>query len=737
MKKKFVSIVLALVMVLGLVVPAIAASNSQVVTGPTTRIWQDGFGFHCNQCGGNGATAVIYNGDNAKVLAAIAKINKKNPNSLTVEKGDQKDIFGTKDYPITLERVGDTTTWNLITGNEIECATCHRKDWVTYSNNSGVINGKNIQAHHGELPDEDPEGELAIEKKIKDGGEYVSITAWLSKNYSNHKAIIDGMVFALYKADGPSGPKGEHVKNGKINEEGTILFGNVAPGWYAVEEKFKGAAVGIFKTPPVWYVLVIDGEKAVINLTGHYESGTVGGGFDYEAKYTIVNGYNSPKRAGLEYKDPVTGENLLNNGGDFFYIGVKSAVTGVEYASFCAHGGSRAFAGESGMGCSGYVVVQRAGMADLENDEMAKSYDKILAALNWIEDNVGPLNAKNGPEGYGLVTTQRVVAQTVIWALLGNIDIESEAFARANLTETERLLVIGALINADGYKGKIIDLVYMVCENHHNFNDCQPQLVPVYESGYIVNAPKEPDEFFGGVSFCKTVYGFDVDSTLKYFGVDIKEFTFDLYKFDDDEEDYVFFKELVKPNDKGVVSVDGLEPGKYVVKEAWSGYYPFMDIFTGWKFVWDDGDGLYFEIDNKGNTIWDYDVDAVPVVNNVLYSKHTVFWTEGYYYGIQVKEKIQLADGSYVTIFNMGFDDRLKLNIQDADCYNAAIWRFTADNDIGGGFEFRVGDALGHDYVYESDHWNFDDIEHPYIDGEWHRCTRCGDATIIFFPPAE
>lgn len=108
------------------------SSNSQIVVNAETRIWQDGFGFHCNDPKGNGATSVKFEGK-------------------TYEKGVQKDVFGTKSNPITLVRVGTTTTWDLVPRNDIVCATCGRTDWVTYSNNSGVINGKNIQANHGSL----------------------------------------------------------------------------------------------------------------------------------------------------------------------------------------------------------------------------------------------------------------------------------------------------------------------------------------------------------------------------------------------------------------------------------------------------------------------------------------------------------------------------------------------------------------------------------------------------------
>jgi len=134
MKKKIFSCAIAVVMLFSLAIPALASSNSQIVVNAETRIWQDGFGFHCNALKGNGATSVI-NLINDKVVA----------------KGSQKDVFGVKSNPIGLARVANTITWDLLT-NDIECATCGRIDWVTFSNNNGVINGKNIEVNHSSTP---------------------------------------------------------------------------------------------------------------------------------------------------------------------------------------------------------------------------------------------------------------------------------------------------------------------------------------------------------------------------------------------------------------------------------------------------------------------------------------------------------------------------------------------------------------------------------------------------------
>ena len=122
----------------------VEANDVEVATTRAAVLeWDEGFGFHCNHAKGNGRTDV-------KIGTHIFRANNQNDN------GRNPAMHA------TLFRVGETTVWQLVPiAGEIVCETCGRTDWVTYSNKNGVINGKNIQAHHpkpGEVPVEpDPE----------------------------------------------------------------------------------------------------------------------------------------------------------------------------------------------------------------------------------------------------------------------------------------------------------------------------------------------------------------------------------------------------------------------------------------------------------------------------------------------------------------------------------------------------------------------------------------------------
>ena len=158
----------------------------------------------------------------------------------------------------------------------------------------------------------------------------------------------------------------------------------------------------------------------------------------------------------------------LNGGGEIFPIAVINDDTGEVYASYCAHAGSQRFAGDNHLGCSGYLVAGKT----MPGEEDALDFASFIAAYNFIEDTYGALDAN------------RVITQTVTWVLLGAVDVDSPAFAAANLSADESAAVKAAYAAAiAGYAGEgtIVDLVYMLCENpRHDYLYCQPQLVPVY-----------------------------------------------------------------------------------------------------------------------------------------------------------------------------------------------------------------------------------------------------------------
>ncbi|MCL2504567.1 MAG: hypothetical protein FWE94_08300, partial [Coriobacteriia bacterium] len=161
------------------------------------------------------------------------------------------------------------------------------------------------------------------------------------------------------------------------------------------------------------------------------------------------------------------------------------SATGVVYPSFCANAGSTHFAGESGLGCAGYLVASRLGK------ELA-DYAGYVSAYNYIEDKVGSLN------------DNRALTQTVTWALLGAIDVGSPEFEAIEDWKLDKAAVLDVMANYQGYvgSGKIVDLVFMVCEDHeHSYQTCQPQLVPVYGKAGFDNTAK----VFGSLCFAAKV----------------------------------------------------------------------------------------------------------------------------------------------------------------------------------------------------------------------------------------
>jgi len=772
--KKILSFVLIIAAILALGLPALAASNSQVVTGPTSRIWQDGFGFHCG-----GAVDVEYTGSNTAVINAIKGIKKpvdKN-NLMIVAKGDQKNYFGTKTYPVTLERVGDTTIWELMTNDDIVCKKCGRTDWVTYSNNSGVIDGKNIQVEHppigeiikvwvdgnpeeivalfdvyvydkkapdnrgakvldgveageyvleagsyivverpneGYLPQEDqllvvikgrtsfvlfcniPEEEelnasLSFEKKVEDE----NIVTWLlSSRWANDTAaILAGLEFTLTGVDNSNvyGPVTPDV------ETGLVAFNDIVPGTYILSEEITGAAVGKFLAMEDVTLIIAEGEDKYIAIGGFVKSTGSGENISEGDFFTIVNGWGSGYTLGYPG---------LNNSGDIFPIAVTSGASGTVYYSFCAHGGSIAFAGQSGLGCTGYVVAAPSVMA--ENEPQAKDIIDFVKAYNYIEDNYGDLD------------DLRPVTQIVTWILLGQIDadnldainwaaVEAGSSGVAGVPDA-KAIVIDVLANYEDYTGggNIASVVYMICEHSHNIYNCQPQLVPVYGTFYVENVPEEVP-LVGSVSFTKLLHG---EAT-----VGAGDFAFDLFKIEDGVETKIGTFETAAD---GVVFVNGLAPGNYVFREILGLtdlYLNVNDEFPEVNGTWglilgpiypNGDDGLYFEIPaNGGNAVWPagypLDEEGNPTVNNEYFCKHSVFWSKGVYQGA-FKVQIALDGGAdgYINIMDpdtfAGYCGKFAIyTVFPATCTRPE--RISISCACGAtATGYSVGDALGHDY---------------------------------------
>lgn len=292
-------------------------------------------------------------------------------------------------------------------------------------------------------------GEFTLKKTVVDGELKFDINAWLTNNTEDPFEILDDITFELYYSD-ETGTMGEFAAIGMLGYDNKITFSpKVGTGWYLAVERLGLKAAEVFEEAEN-LLFYFNAETNVV--TGNSS------GFDYDSLYKIL--YNLSDRR-------ILGLAGLNGGGEVFPISVYNSETGDIYPSYCAHAGSQRFAGDNDLGCVGYMVAGKymAGETD------AVPYEDFISAYNYIEDKYGSLN------------NNRVMVQVITWALLGAIDTASDEFANANLTPEEYGNILDVIANLKGYagNGKIVDLVYMTCENpQHDFQYCQPQLVPVY-----------------------------------------------------------------------------------------------------------------------------------------------------------------------------------------------------------------------------------------------------------------
>ena len=141
MKKKLLAILLVVAMAVTFAVPALAANNgngngngnNKTAAAPVDEFDFDvnNANFHCND--------IV--GENGRVwpdLTNFGVVDGKGNGG-----GNNKNkMAGT----FHVDRVGDSTTWSLV--DVVVCPICGSIEWVTFSNNSGVPDGNNVQFQH-------------------------------------------------------------------------------------------------------------------------------------------------------------------------------------------------------------------------------------------------------------------------------------------------------------------------------------------------------------------------------------------------------------------------------------------------------------------------------------------------------------------------------------------------------------------------------------------------------------
>ena len=127
--KKALAVILALVMVLAFTVPTMASEKLPAAS--------EGFAFHCNDIegGGNGRTYIVGKDKD------FGKFDKKLNIGLI-----QLKLLDTD--PTQKTWLIDGYNYTDSFSGEWVCTTCGRTDWVSFSNKSGIPDGKNIQLQH-------------------------------------------------------------------------------------------------------------------------------------------------------------------------------------------------------------------------------------------------------------------------------------------------------------------------------------------------------------------------------------------------------------------------------------------------------------------------------------------------------------------------------------------------------------------------------------------------------------
>ncbi|MCL2744597.1 MAG: hypothetical protein FWE67_12165, partial [Planctomycetaceae bacterium] len=551
-----------------------------------------GAGFHCNADGkfGEDGYFVSQGGGKGRVWP-----------SLPAPWGEVKNVNNS--VYLYLSSVPGTTKWDLDDIFDVKtgvsmglpvCPNCGSTLWVSYSNNSGIPDGKNVQFQHP--PKGDDDGKLLGAPSLTKTVDGQFFAEWAVDNDVDVFEILASISFKAYAVDGEGADfdRDAPFAVGELDLNGVITFvpNEFPAGWYAIVEEYVPGSYAeeIFEE-------VNDPLYVEIGASGKIVGG---GNFDYQGVYVMAN----------EPGDKMWLTPAMTIGGHPVYdFHVRNVATGEQISSFCAAAD----------------VLHGTGAEEMKEQKF-ENKDEVIKMLNYIYDNYGSIdqwpkpgdcegfkfygsddphfaqwNTPNG-ERYGT----KLIAQLCLGALLGDgspalVDNVGSDRVIASAINSAVADVLANFATAT-VGNNIIDVVYLAKNEEIGWNDPQPQLVPVYAPTFN-NTPKNPGGEKGTLSLTKTVDG-----------VFIAEWAFDKgYDFDEVMEILAGISFVATSVDTGETFQSGpVEPsGQILFDDVPAGWYKVEEVLTGLAAdIFENVGPKYFYVDKDGvfgETTFDYD----------------------------------------------------------------------------------------------------------------------------------
>jgi len=229
MNKRFLALIIAMTMVFSLAVPAFAGNEkvtNNYLEGAELKQDFNNAQFHCNAISGNG-----------RVWPVVPADMKKFEGQLTFTKaaGTQWNLTGVAEQKKDDKGKALTGQYNKL--GMVVCPVCGSIKWITFSNNSGVPDGKNVQMQHP-------------------GENFTIVKEW----EKNNEPYADGVRF---------------YANFKITLENGNIF-KVGPGKYFLPEGFTATVEETTRTDgfdPVQ--IILNGADVAIGPVGNIKGGDV------------------------------------------------------------------------------------------------------------------------------------------------------------------------------------------------------------------------------------------------------------------------------------------------------------------------------------------------------------------------------------------------------------------------------------------------------------------------------
>ena len=579
-KRKLLALIMAVALIAGLAIPAMAAA--EFVPAENAVISVGGVGFHCDHGGPSHKNVKVYGNDAYNDGAQYGKSGST----------------GIDLWLVPIAQDGGGFKWVIQEGQgTFKCSVCGNDQWYSFSNEDQIFDGKVVQLYADNATT--PAATITIEKVWKIGDDVVDNTED-DVTFTNGYELGDQDVAAGGNVEFSEIPvDGWELIDITVN--GNSVFENGVDFNVESAKQYTIVFTNFQEPPPVL-------GSATFNKVKSTEAPVAAGEFTFKLFLIIYgeeeNSYIYKGKFATDENGVVTATGLVP--GDYVFVEVETNdwelanYTEGLYFTILTDGSPEYAFDELDYPDNdiptvintppeiwkGEASIQKVipNIEDSEGEPVAAGEGQFSFKLFKLNDETGEYDIQIGmtydTDEDGIVKASGLVAGSYVF-----IEVADENWALANYTN-------GVFFTLDEENGAV-------------FEGLDNGVIPT-----VINVPVI--EWTGEASILKAKLVEEEENENGFVYAGEGEFSFNLFKYNDETEDFDILIGTYSTDESGKITVDGLYDGRYVFIEVADENW----ILDNYK------NGVFFTLDEENGTVYNFDEldnGDFPTVNNKPY----------------------------------------------------------------------------------------------------------------------